>query len=266
MGIQFLNAVNLWMKFWVYILLSSCCLIACSRDVYTLQPIKEKTADKILTKSEQNFQNGIDFIASGNLPQPWVLELDFDNQFKFKTATDSLSLLAVPATIKGDEKIYTLRDRAGDMDIIISEKTCNEDPSKRQTYIRYKNIIYSSCGAYLFDNKLAGVWEIVQLGNVALLVTDYKDDLPTLNFDIASKKLSGSSSCLLFSTDIQIEGQNIKVNGGNASANFKCSNKKILTHFNQNVFGKWMSYKINGEMLYFYLSDDSNISLRRKKN
>lgn len=263
---QFLNVVNLCMKRFSYLTLCVLVFAGCSREVYKLQPVKEiSTANPSLIKLEQSFKNGIDFIASGDIPKPWVLEMDFENQFVFKTATDSLSLLSVSPTNTSTEKIFTLRDRAGNLDIKIGKNGCEGNDRKLPTTVVYKNNTYKNCGEYLFDTQIEGRWQILMVGNVALSINDYPEGLPIIIFDIENKVFKGESSCLKFSTSMEIEGPNIKVNNGNALAASNCNKVILLTHFKENILGKWMSYKIDGDNLYLYLSDDSNIRLRKTR-
>lgn len=252
------------MKTWIFLLLFASVVVSCNREVYKLEP-NETTAstDRRMTKRTQKFKDGVDFAASGNEPTSWSLEMDFENQFSFKTVQDSLTLLAVPALNTATESIYSLQDRAGSMKIVISKVSCDENKNELKTTVLFKGISYSSCGEYIIDQKLNAVWEIIALGTESLKKDDFKDGLPRVTIDLEKNTFSASSTCLAFKTVLEIKGQTIKVNSCNASASPKCTNTKMLTHFKEKILGQWMSYKLQNDKLYLYLSDDSNITLRR---
>lgn len=252
------------MKFLIFISVFCVYSSSCSKSVYTLQPAIDKSSKIALpTMKEKKFQNGIDFIASGTIPNPWTLEMDFDNQFVFKTGTDSLSLLAVPAASTSTEKTYLLRDRAGKMDIIISNANCEGNTQLQKTSVKYKDITYTNCGQFLYDNRLNAVWEIVAIGNESL-TADYDGQLPTISFNPELRTFRGLSPCLSFSTTIKAEGRHILVSNATATSSSKCGKKNVLILFTEKILGKWMSYKVQGDELYLYLIDDGSIRLRKK--
>ncbi len=262
--LTYLNAFYLCMKIWILLLLTVSIFVSCNREVYKLQPNKSpKDLDKTLSNKNQKLKEGVDFIVFGNDPKPWSLEMDFDNQFSFKTVNDSLTLLAVPAVSTATENIYTLQDRAGSMSIVISNHPCADGKNQKKTTVNFKGTSYSSCGEYVIDQKLNAVWEIVALGTDILNKDDFKDGLPRVTIDLEQHILSASSTCLAFKTEVEIKGQTMKVNSCNASVSPKCTNTKMLTHFKEKILGQWVSYKLQNDKLYLYLIDDSNVTLRR---
>ncbi len=225
-----------------------------------------KPADSIIQKQSK----GIDFIASGNIPVNWALEIDFDKMVYFNAA-DGNYFQVLPSfgnkiQYTGYEKYVTATGR-GPLEITIFNDACDAivKPGEniRKTEIIFENKQYTGCGHYLFTNRLNDIWELEAINNEMQYANNYKKGLPWIDLDLVSGKMNGSDGCSKVSANIEVKGNRIRFSGFSFTKN-DCNNARVEKIFSQYLSDKLVDYYLEKDKLVFYLEDDSKMTFKRK--
>lgn len=236
-------------------------LLSCSstKEAFIKKTVAKSSSAEIKLPDSliKKLQKGIDFFASGDLPDTWTLEMDYDNGYYFKTGNGiTMNTPAYKATISTDTlRKYIANTSQGEMTIFLYETFCGSKNNKRAEVL-LNNTLYRGCGNYLYNPAVDGKWILEKIGNTVVNVTDYKKGIPTLQFDIAGNKITGTDGCNNFNGTIQMQGSRIQfstINGSNAA----CSNDVLQKIFIQKISGQVASYYFKDGQLYLYLIDDS---------
>lgn len=239
-------------------------LAGCNRNTYVLAPQPSIEKAQVLMQMPDalvtQFNNGVDYYATGNISAPWELSMDLEGQFTFRSDDNNLSLIAKPGTKTNTGTSYTLRDAAGNMTINILNVYC-EGTKNEQTIVTINNKEYKGCGQFLYDRKLEGKWQLSKIQNKAIDRSDYPKQIPEILFNTLNKSLSLSTTCNKVSLAYIISGNKLSIPSHNIVKN-KCNTKfdKIL---NNSFYGKVCTYSIKGNSLTLYLLDDSIIEFTR---
>lgn len=225
-----------------------------------------KPADSIVQKQSK----GIDFIASGNLPVPWSLEIDFDKMVNF-SAADGNSMQVLPLfgtkVMHAEYERYITPTGRGPLEIMIYNKDCHlkAKPGEfiRMTEINFDNKMYSGCGKYLYINRLNDIWELEMISNEKQYSAKFQKGLPWINLDLLANKMNGSDGCNKVSSQIEIKGNRIRFSGF-LYTKMACNNTKVEKIFTQYLSDKLVDYYLDNDKLVFYLEDDSKITFKRK--
>jgi heat shock protein HslJ len=143
-------------------------------------------------------QKGIDVIAMGNEPS-WSLELDFEKQFNFT------SIASDPITTPASKPVFenggwSIKSSSGNnvLDIRIEPRYCNDGMSD-WVYQYYATVTVNGKAnkgvSVLLNSSFAlnGEWEMDYLSGPKIMLEWRK--MPTLNFDIAQNRVSGTDGC-----------------------------------------------------------------------
>ena len=225
-----------------------------------------KPADSIILKQSK----GIDFMASGNTPVNWVVEIDFDKMVYFNAA-DGNSLQVLPSfgnkVLQAEFEKYVTTTGQGQLEIIIYNNACDatSKPGEyiRKTEINFGNKKYTGCGNYLFTNRLNDIWVLEAVNNEMQYANNFQKGLPWIDLDLISNKMNGSDGCNKFNAQIEIQGNRIKFSGF-ISTKMACNNAKVEKIFSQYLSDKLVDYYLEKDKLVFYLEDDSKMTFKRK--
>ncbi len=142
--------------------------------------------DKFRTKFEQ----GIDFIASGN-ELFWILEIDFDKSMHFKMPDGfEIHTPAVEGVKAMDANVtrYNASTEKGTLTVQIQKLECINDMSgeklgytvtidtKNKTDKEYRT--YKGCGQYLADYRLHDIWLLDSINNKKMVAADFLKGIP----------------------------------------------------------------------------------------
>ena len=226
--------------------------------------------DKFKTK----FDQGIDFIASGNEPF-WSLEIDFDKSMHFKMPDGfEIKTPAVEGVKAMDANVtrYAGKTEQGLLIVQIQKLECINDMSgekldytvtvdiKNNTDKDYST--YKGCGRYLSDYRLQDIWVLDSINKKKMHATDFMKGLPYLEFNLTEKKILGHTGCNNINCTMEVLGKKIKF--GNISATrMACKNMEFEPTYLQMLDSKTISYYIKPGKLYLQVSSDSLFVYRK---
>ncbi len=244
------------------------CIAGC-KTIYKADPKKSAVVRESLTPTDTIIRkqlNGVDFYAEGNIPVAWNLSLDFDKGFIFKTSEQNLIAGPVKSeretAIKAD--IYSTKTDAGMMKVIAYDDVCAGNTKtniSKKVEVRIDDKLYSGCGKYLFDFLLNDIWELELIDSKELTSSNYKKQLPKLEFDLEKNKMLGYDGCNNITADISVQGNHITFSPfSNTGSN--CFTQKIFSDFLSN---HTVDYYIKDDKLVLYLINDSKLTFKKVK-
>jgi heat shock protein HslJ len=204
----------------------------------------------------EKFEKGIDFLASGNEPS-WYVEIDFEKQMFFKSLADnSQKTTPVPiAQITDNATIYSAVVESGFLTVTINNTKCTDNMSGEaapySVTVEYNNKTYKGCGRYFYDERLSDTWTLKTYkdGKVPE-IKKFKTGLPTIDFNIKTKKISGMAGCNSYTGNFEIRGSRIDF-GPIGSTKMSCKGINFETEFLK-LFSKDVHYEIKLGELYIY--------------
>jgi len=223
-------------------------------------------ADSLVKK----LKKGIDFIASGNDPAAWSLEIDFDKMVYFNAADGNTFNILSSFSKKentAEAETYIAQTDLGQVTIRIFNSPCNNTGNTtiftKKTEVLLKNKRYTGCGKYLFDQQLNDIWVLEKINNEQQSAAAFQKGLPSLEFNLLSGRMTGSDGCNAISSTIEIKGNRI---GFSAFSGTKmaCNNNQAQNIFAEKLSNKHVNYYMENNRLVLYLEDDSKISFKRK--
>lgn len=246
-------------------------LISCSATHArkSAQVLEGQRKTKLPDSLNRKWKLGIDLTASGTLPVNWQLDADFDKEIVFYSG-DGKSLRLLPVLNQKkvkDETVYEVSTGDSTIIIIISEKGCtnNDKPTpSKMVSIKLGENLYTGCGQYLYNNQLNDVWELESINNVLQNKSNFKKNLPFLDFQLETGMLEGFDGCIHFKGTVTIKGSRILFSGlGNFSGS--CSNSEVSRIFSSMLNNKLVDYRLSQNKLLLYLGDDSRLEFSRKE-
>ncbi|MEO7264968.1 MAG: META domain-containing protein [Ferruginibacter sp.] len=220
---------------------------------------------EIADSSLQKKQEGIDFLASGNFPVQWSVSININNEIKFN-ANDgaAVRVLAVPAITMPENTgvSYKVKTSTTTLSIMIYTVNC-ENLQQKKVEVVHNGKRYTGCGKYLQDPALDGVWVLNKINNIPQAGKDYPTGLPMLQFQVASKKVSGNDGCNRVNGSIEIMGKQIKFSPF-VSTKMACSNYDAEKIYSNLLSNNLVTYYIKNNYLTLSLPDDSLIIFRKE--
>ena len=246
-------------------------LLACngfSNKKTPLYKIPETPKNVLAPVLQNQFNRGVDFIASGKEIAEWKLEMNFDDSIRF-VAQDGLSFTipAVRQQVMADSSLqFNSSITLGKIVISIKNGACNNIESlnneiAKECTVSIGSITYSGCGQFLFDNQLEGKWNLQQYKNVKIEASEFKSGIPYLKFSILNNRLSGYDGCNTISGEAAVQGKRIQFSAM-ASTKKLCNNLSLSNPFSV-LNNQLTGYKINNGLLYLYLIDDSVLIFKK---
>ncbi|MFD1293871.1 META domain-containing protein [Lutibacter holmesii] len=259
-----------------------CLLTACSQKSQKMKPTAQEnlqdttihkttyTQQKLITMQ----QDGIDFYAAGE-NDAWILTMDFDNEFYFKT-TNGIAYKA-PAVIPilaqdHPVKRYRTVTEEGELIVQIIPSACvNETTKLESNYtvrINYKAASakdytnFNACGNYIPDYRLHDIWAIVQVDSLKIDPTDFRKNKPVVEIDMTAKRIMGADGCNTFRGSFYNEGNRLFV-GPLASTMMACiKNEAITQKINSILSLKNLEYTLQNNELQLYTNNKKRMTLK----
>lgn len=254
---------------------------ACAQPSKTVSTMQKKDSiveskplalqpDRFMAKFEQ----GIDFIASGNEPF-WSLEIDFNKSMHFKMVSGfEINTPAVEAVKAMDANVtrYSAKTEQGILTVQVQKLECINDMSgEKSDYtvtIDTKNNTdkdhrtYKGCGQYLADYRLHDIWVLDSINNTKIVAGDFMKGRPLLEFNLTEKKLFGYTGCNNINGTIEVTGKKIHFERL-TTTRMTCSNMDFELAYLKNLDNKIVPYQIKAGKLYLHVSSDSVFSYRK---
>lgn len=240
----------------------------CSTSSNTRQKnstLQNQFETKLNDALQKKFINGIDFVASGEIPASWNLELDFDKNFNFTTNDGiSITMYAAKAIDKNNFVYYAASSGAGQLEIFIYKENCSS--AKKKVAVKLLNKKYSGCGQFLYNYQLNNTWVLEQAGSQKQDAKSYSKGLPTLTIDLVNNTMSGHDGCNNLHSGISVQGTRIHF-GPIAQTKMFCHNNNPLFEkiAGEKISEKVVSYFFKNGKLFLYLIDDSQLVFSPKK-
>jgi hypothetical protein len=215
-------------------------------------------------------KKGIDFIAYGDNPVNWKLEMDFDYSFEFN-AHDNEKVSAQPVSPVKNSSIETYHAVSGkqQMDIYLFEEKCelnnNKNNFNKRVEIKIGQKIYKGCGNFLYNNKLNDFWILDFINNEQQFALNYPNGIPSLIFNLAKNKLHGFNGCGFFDCNIEVRGNRIQYYPF-SSLNISCKENTAAIIMNDYISGQLVDYYFSDNKLVLYLNNDTRLIFRKQMN
>lgn len=243
----------------------NCWMLTACKTTYPPEPSKPavKTTTNIPPDSLIKKQHkGIDFLAEGNNPVLWTLELDLETGFTFKPlGGQQLIAGPVPANRLTNADSYISKTDSGRLTLIVYDEPCNIGKASRKTEVTINNKRYTGCGNYLYDYQLQNNWVLQYIDNKEPGQSNYKK-LPRLEFDLTKNTMTGYDGCNNISSSISVNGNHIKFAAFPGSKT-GCSNNETAKIFATMLSDHTVDYNINNGRLIIYLINDSKLTFTK---
>lgn len=151
---------------------------------------------------EKRRKQGIDFRAAGNEPS-WSLDIDFDKMMTFKTLNGDSIAAPVPQMQPGTAnkaRSWNAEVESGSLQVELFPTGCVDDMSG-EVFTHHVNVAhagrtYSGCGNFINNTfKLNDFWRLQSISGSEVSVKKHPQEIPSLQFDVAGKKVFGSTGC-----------------------------------------------------------------------
>ena len=222
--------------------------------------------DSILKPSQQK---GIDFMASGNLPQKWNIKIDFDNECLFGNE-EGLNIKAKPnATFKTDatKEVYTAVSGNKEIELTVYKEKCNNKKDKRSnafiTKVFYNGVNYEGCGQFLFDERVHQTWVLEYIDNEQQFALNYTKGIPYFKIDLIKNKITGFDGSNSLSSKIEVKGNRILFG---RLTNTSVNSLQSAALINQFVSNHLVDYFFREDKLVFQLANDTRLTFKLKEN
>jgi hypothetical protein len=222
--------------------------------------------DSAIIKSQLK---GIDFMASGNLPQKWHIEIDFDNECYFENE-EGLTVKAKPnATFKTDatKEIYTAVYANKEIELTVYKEKCNNKKDKRSntsiTKVFYNDVKYEGCGLFLFDERLHQTWVLDYIDNEQQFAINYPKGIPYFKIDLIKNIITGFDGCNKLSSNIELKGNRILFGQLNKSPINTIQSAALINQFISNHL---VDYFFREDRIVFQLANDTRLTFKLKVN
>lgn len=243
-----------------FILLSSCNFFL-SKKKKTIKEQKQLTyIDSSLTLQ---LKNGVDFFATGTVPENWTLTMDFDKSFNFKSAS-GVSFQCPPISDYKDsiEKyiVFKASTKNQPFNIVLSN---HWNQKKSTVIVQIDRITYNGTGESIYDFRLHNTWTLEKLDNEILSKSMFKNGFPTLTFNLFSQKMKGFDGCNGLGSDIKILGNRIQFSPifSTLKACEGIATEKLKTNLLNNQL---VEYYFKDDRLILYLINDSRLTFKKK--
>lgn len=226
-----------------------------------------KPSDSIAIDAQNT---GVDFIAHGNNPAKWNLEMDFDNNFVFSSSdhTDKIITLPVLPQKIADAAGETYFSSKGNqrMDITLMDGDCTSmmttNPFVKSTTVKIGETAYTGCGNFLYNFRINDIWILDYIDYEKQYENQYPKGIPRLEFNLAEKKLTGSNGCSEIECHLEMRGNRIQFSHF-FSPYSECENTRTAKIFWEYINNKLVEYYFKEGNLVLYLSNDQRLIFRK---
>ncbi len=238
-------------------------LISCNRQSMLSRKIEKKQARLEYHDSSLILKRnaGVDFIAKGDEPEKWTLEMDYDKAYVFETIS-GIKVRCTPSTseshLNPDFEVYKSKGANETMDISIYKSVCDSDEKQNVTTVFTSNKLYKGCGTYLLNNQLNNKWILSQIDNELLSENEFPLGIPNITIDLIKNKMYGYDGCNSISSQINPYGDRLKFSIITSTLK-DCENiddEKLKLNLLSNHL---VEYRFRNGSLILYLIDDSRL-------
>ncbi len=226
---------------------------------YVLSPEKP---DKLVAETQQK----IDFKATGNEPS-WSLEINFDQQMRFKDINGLELITPVPAATHPQENVtaWNATTEQGELLVTATREKCQDTMSGETSDYRVEVRVavatadlttYAGCGRYQGDYQLNGKWLLSRLNNQSV----DQAEVPYVEFQLSENRVVGFGGCNRFSGSVELIGDSLKF-GALASTNMACPTLDDEAAFLRALAKQKLSFRTKERQLRLY-NDSTTLVFR----
>lgn len=184
------------MKNLVYLVICSIILISCNSK------IQQKSIDQLETPILKSKRMGY-FQATG-INSDWSLEISEEKIQFTSTAIEMLTPHVEPVrAMDANVKIYRVMAEKGELNISIYQKKCEVENSNKDFTYEVKITVNSNnqlseflgCGNYNADYRLYDIWVLEELENKKVNLSNFTQEIPSIEINSSSKSISGYAGC-----------------------------------------------------------------------
>jgi heat shock protein HslJ len=197
---------------------------------------------------------GIDFIARGNEPY-WNLEIDFNGTLRFTTLeSDSIVSKTTSPVIDGNTTQLQVSEGEKQLTVKFSPVGCiNNMTGAYSDYAVEVNFnqgkLESGCGEFINSAyQISGTWQLASLNGEVAKTDDYAKELPELNFEAFTQKVSGYSGCNRLSGGYKADETGLFSFSPLATTRMMCEGKNKESAF-LNALSAVSRYKLESDRL-----------------
>lgn len=242
-----------------------CCSISfggCSQPKQITRTLPPAQTQSPQSSVSRDVDQTPDFIAVGNTPVNWHMEMTFSDTVRF-AADDGLSLKFGYNQLKksgvAEKTTYTGSLTSGNVNIAIETGDCTvttiRKVFRKLVTFTFNGKTYTGCGNFLADESLNNKWQLESIGGSFINPQDY-NKIPVFQFDLAKQTVSGNDGCNAFGSDIEVQGSRIQFRNI-ISTKMACGKSTIEKILTAKISGQLVDYYFKSGKLYFYLPDDS---------
>ena len=217
-------------------------------------------------------RSGIDFIAYGDKPVSWKLEMDYEKDFTLYVSNQKI--------IKGKPVIPTkIADVAGEtyftknnnqrFNISIFKEKCEVGLSKeifsKKVYVETIDTTYEGCGNYIIDYRLNDTWLLDYIDNEEQFALNYHNKIPTLTFNLIKNKMKGFNGCNNIESNIEIKGNRIQFSTFFSNL-ITCENDNAALLMNEYLSTHLVEYFFRDDKLVLQLANDTRLRFSKKED
>jgi heat shock protein HslJ len=245
-----------------YFLFATLFVLGC-RSVRILEKKSSTVSPRTIgdSLSEAQIVKGIDFSASGSIPEDWTLDIDFATLIRFdsKGGTRARSTPTLPNIYDSVER-YVTKSTYGDFEILIYSTNCVSPSEKKKVEVKLNNQLFQGCGKFLQDYRLQNIWRLEVDNNQPVSSANYGSELPRLEFFLNEGRLVGSDGCSDFRTTFELKGNQLKF-GAISSNSVNCTPASL--YLKRRMELQSIMFRIEGTRLILLFSDDSAVIFKR---
>ncbi len=246
-----------------FLLITMICLVSlagCKQPAYVLQTKPAITGSaNAPTISDSLYRAGIDFFATGNLPTSWTLAIDDEDQIMFREKDFAFALLAGLPKETQEKKMYSIKDRLGNMDVVIYNEYCSEGNNKK-VEVLVRGTLYTGCGLPIVSSALSNKWFLHSIGGKEIANTKNR---PSIEIDDSRKSMQVEVNCKKTNFKMEVAGKTITLSGGKSNGARGCDDAQLETLFGEYILNNSFSYLIRDQWLLLYLKNDQILGFKR---
>ena len=211
------------------------------------------------------FHNGIDFLAHGENPVHWTLEMSFNNNFSFN-ASNNVHISTSPVfplqQNNSNVEIYAAKSGKQEMNITLTETSKKNNQKKVDILIGGNN--YTGIGEFSFDYRLNDTWVLSKISADSLIEKMFLKGLPNLQLNLLKNNFKGFNGSFIFYGKIKVKGSSIQFY--NISPTKRNPNESEVNKLNNLIENNSAEYYIKGDTLVLILQDETRLFFNKKSS
>lgn len=237
-------------------------LYSCNAPQKTKRIILEQR--NIISKEDASFinelQTGIDFIGSGNSPEKWRLEMDFDERISFYYGKNLFIHATAVNPIASDKNTQVYHCISGNQNLSISLKK-SAHPTNIEVAINAEGKNFIGNGKFLRNYLLHDEWVLEKIGKNSI---DSNHKPPSIRFNLINNTLNGFDGIIKYKGTFQEKGNYIKFEISSKN-NQKITSGSFADILWNHLDKHEIEFLIRQDKLAMILNDDSRIFLKKKQ-